>query len=90
MNLDMRVSNHPEQATPCSHADLDEQTTESCEGRVFFCEVWVSSSVVWGWGAAAGEPHPCTPAAASGPVPEAAPRTAAPPAGRSAALEDCS
>lgn len=90
MNLDMKVSHHPEQATPCSHADPDKQPTASCEGRAFFCEVWLSSSLVWGWGAAAGEPRPCTPAAASGPVPGAAPRTAAPPAGRSAALEDCS
>lgn len=63
---------------------------EGSEGRGFFCEVWVSSSPVWGWGAAAGEPRPGTLAAASVPAPEAAPRTAAPPADRSAALADCS
>lgn len=60
------------------------------EGRVFSCEVWVSSSPLWGWGAAAGEPRPGTLATASGPGPEAAPGTAAPPAGRPAALAGCS
>lgn len=63
---------------------------EGRERRAFFCEVWVSSSPVWGWGAAAGEPRLGTLAAASGPAPEAAPGTAAPPADRSAALADCS
>lgn len=63
---------------------------EGREGRAFFYEVWVSSSLVWEWGAAAGEPGLGTLAAASGPAPEAAPHTAAPPADCSAARADCS
>lgn len=63
---------------------------EDREDAVFSCKVGVSSSPVWGWGAAVCEPHLYTPAGASAPVPEADQRTAASPAGRSAALEDCS
>lgn len=63
---------------------------EGREGGASFCEVWVSSRPVWEWGAAAGEPRLGTLAAASAPAPEAAPRTAAPPAGGAAALADCS
>lgn len=94
--LHPKISRLAKQASTCSHADRDEQPTASCvkgggrEGRAFFYEVWVSSSPVWGWGAAAGEPRPGTLAAASGPAPEAAPHTAAPPADCSAALADCS
>lgn len=58
--------------------------------RVFSCEVWVSSSLVWGLGAAVCEPRSYTPAGASVPRPEAAPHTATPPVDHSAALEDCS
>lgn len=94
--LHPKISHLAKQASSCSHADRDEQPTASCvkgegrEGRAFFYEVWVSSSPVWGWGAAAGEPRLGTLAAASGPAPEAAPHTAAPPADCSAALADCS
>lgn len=63
---------------------------EGRAGGVFSCEVWVSSSPVWGWGAAVCGHSLCTPAGESVPVPGAAQRTAAPPAGQPAALEDCS
>lgn len=77
-----------------SHTDHEVQSTASCmrverrEGEVFSCKVGVSSSPVWGQEAAAYEPRLCTPAGASVPFPEAARRTAAPPAGRTAAPED--
>lgn len=78
------------------HADHLSQSTwsyvmaEGLEGGVFSCEVGLSSCPVWGWVAAICEHSLCTPAGASAPVPEAAQHTAAPPAGQSAALEDCS
>lgn len=74
------------------NADHDIQLTEvyvklqAYEGGVFSCEVGVSSPV-WGWGAAVFEPRFSTPAEAPEPVPEAAPRTAAPPEAGSHALE---
>ena len=63
---------------------------EGREGGVFSCKVWVSSSPVLGWGEAVCEHSLCTPVGVSSPVPEAARHTATPPAGQSAALEDCS
>lgn len=78
-----------------SHADHEVHSiascmrVERCEGGVFSCKVGVSSSPVWGQEAAACKPRLCTPAGASVPFPEAARRTAAPPAGRTA-LEDSS
>lgn len=82
----------PQQASIISHADHEVQSTgsyarvEGREGGVFSCEVGVSSSPVWGWGAAVCGPHLYTPAGVPVPVPEAARHTA----GRPAALEDCS
>lgn len=71
-----------------SSASYDE--AEGSEGEVVSCEGGVSSSLVWGQGAAVCEPQPCIPAGVPAPPPVAARRTAAPLAGHSAAQEGCS
>lgn len=63
---------------------------EGREGGVSSCKACVSSSLVWGRVVAVCEPHLYTPSAVPVPAPEGARRTAAPPAGHSPALEDCS
>lgn len=76
-----------------SHADYlatgCDERGEGHGGRVFSCEVCVSSSLVWEWEAAVCVLRLYTPAGVSAPVPEAARHTAAPPKGRRAPLEDC-